>query len=185
MGARSCTPTALHSLRDFPIEAPANWLQQFPIVQPQHRLARFAINRYPAPLCARVRRYFNFPHPSSPSRNKPKIIRHIAERFQDHRILKFTRRLDHPSATYSTGTDKRARSIADLNLLVRHSRVERNNNRPHFPHSVKARTLRCRPKTVPQQSLEQNGTLRRRRPVSFPRTLVLVALWLRSVELLE
>ena len=55
-------PTALHGLRDFPIEAPANPLKQFPIVQPQHRLTRFAINRHPAPLCARVRRYFYFSH---------------------------------------------------------------------------------------------------------------------------
>jgi hypothetical protein len=79
----------------------------------------------------------------------------------------------------------------DPNLLLdhdQHARGIRRNSNPSnlaFPHSVKARTLRCRPKTVPQQSLEQNGTLRRRRPVSFPRTLVLVALWLRSVGLVE
>jgi hypothetical protein len=56
------SPTALYSLRDFPIETPANPLKQSPIVQPQHRLARFAINRHPAALRARVHRYFNFPH---------------------------------------------------------------------------------------------------------------------------
>jgi hypothetical protein len=32
-------PTALHSLHDFAIETPANPFEQFPIVQPQHRLA--------------------------------------------------------------------------------------------------------------------------------------------------
>jgi hypothetical protein len=54
------SPTALRSLRDLPIETPANPLKQFPIVQPQHRLARFAIDNHPAPLRARVRRYSHF-----------------------------------------------------------------------------------------------------------------------------
>jgi hypothetical protein len=64
----SRSPSALRKrLHDFPFEAAANPFEQFPIMKPEHGLARFCIHGHPATLCARVLRYFNLPHLIPPS----------------------------------------------------------------------------------------------------------------------
>jgi len=67
-------------LHDFPVEASANSLKQFPVVQPQERFARLCIHGQPATLRPRVCYNFNFAHPLLPSCVESEIVRYVSKR---------------------------------------------------------------------------------------------------------
>ena len=67
LSASRLAPAAPRWLYDLPLQALAKAFKQSPIVQPHYWLARFHIDRNPAPLRLRVSYYFDSAHHWSPS----------------------------------------------------------------------------------------------------------------------
>jgi hypothetical protein len=73
LSASRLAPAAPRWLYDLPLQALAKAFKQSPIVQPHYWLARFHIDRNPAPLRLRGSYYFNSAHHRSPSERRWRI----------------------------------------------------------------------------------------------------------------